>query len=129
METFTLIVFLMHVRGEPWSWDYREARTPGLTEEACKAAAKLMAPPHGIGRCQIDGQPDPKIVTMCVRTRAGMGVEERCIPDLSWSECTARLKELAKYGAGMDILCRLSKYPRPPQCDECQPSIGRRWAR
>jgi hypothetical protein len=58
METFTLVVYLGLV-GEPWSWDYREARTPGLSEGSCKAAARLVQPPQGRAWCFIEGRPEP----------------------------------------------------------------------
>ena len=59
METFTLVVYLRLV-GEPWSWDYRQARTPGLGRDECVAAAKLVQPPQGRAYCFLEGAPAPR---------------------------------------------------------------------
>ena len=60
METFTLVVYLW-LLDVPWSqWrDYREARTPGLGLEECKAAARLVQPPQGRAYCVVEGRPEP----------------------------------------------------------------------
>jgi hypothetical protein len=58
METFVLVVRLWLI-GEPWSWDYREARTPGLGWDECVAAAKLVQPPMGRAYCFLEGAPAP----------------------------------------------------------------------
>jgi hypothetical protein len=47
METFTLVVWLWLTDVLPYRESLREARTPGLSEDECKAAAKLVAPPQG----------------------------------------------------------------------------------
>jgi hypothetical protein len=59
METFTLVVFLWLQPGEAWSWDYREARTLGLSQDECMAAAKLVTKPQGGARCVVEGRPEP----------------------------------------------------------------------
>jgi hypothetical protein len=41
------VVFLWLQPGEDWTWDFRKARTPGLSEGECKGAAKLVRPPQG----------------------------------------------------------------------------------
>jgi hypothetical protein len=58
METFTLVVWLW-LTDVPFSQSLREARTPGLSEDECKAAAKLVAAPQGRAWCEIEGRPAP----------------------------------------------------------------------
>src|SRR5689334_3385112 len=58
METFTLVV-VFWLADAPFSASRQEARTPGLSEDECKAAAKLVQPPHGRAHCVLEGRPEP----------------------------------------------------------------------
>jgi hypothetical protein len=55
METFTLVVWLSYANPN-FGDGYREARTPGLTAEACNAAAKLVKYPQGSAHCVFEGR-------------------------------------------------------------------------
>jgi hypothetical protein len=58
METFVLVVRLWLV-GEPWSWDYREARTPGLGLEEMQSRGATGAATDGADHCFLEGAPAP----------------------------------------------------------------------
>ena len=58
METFTLVVLLLFT-DVPFNETVREARTPGLSEDECKAAAKLVQLPQGRAHCVLEGRPEP----------------------------------------------------------------------
>jgi hypothetical protein len=70
METFvvTLVVWLSFANPD-FGDGFREARMPGLTEEACKAAAKLVQRPQGSAWCVVEGRPEP------VWTKRSPGIE------------------------------------------------------
>ncbi len=56
-KPFTLVVWLW-LMDAPFGTS-REARTPGLSEDECKAAAKLVQPPQGRAHCVLEGRPEP----------------------------------------------------------------------
>jgi hypothetical protein len=56
--TVTLVVWLSFANPN-YARGFHEARTPGLTEEACKAAAKLVRIPQGTAHCVVEGRPEP----------------------------------------------------------------------
>src|SRR5262245_51256779 len=58
METYTLLVRLWLLPGERLN-EFHEAPTPGLGEDECKAAAKLVQPPQGRAWCFLEGRPEP----------------------------------------------------------------------
>lgn len=60
METFTVTLVVWLSFANPDFGDgFHEARTPGLTEEVCKAAAKLVQRPQGSAHCVVEGRPEP----------------------------------------------------------------------
>jgi len=59
METFTLVI-LLWLTDVPFSpQSLREERTPGLSEDECKATAKLVQPPQVRAWCEVEGRPAP----------------------------------------------------------------------
>jgi hypothetical protein len=133
MERFivTLVVWLSFANPD-FGDGYREARTPGLTEEACKAAAKLVHYPQGTAHCVVEGRPEPQwspptpeTFTLDVTRRIGIGLQRTWTPNLSESECKARA-ELVDPAQGW-ARCSSSRRPSPArECAACGEIPGRK---
>jgi hypothetical protein len=133
MEAFTVALVVWLSFASPDFGDcFCEARTPGLTEDACKTAAKLVHYPQGRAHRVVEGRPEPvrsppppETFTLYVVSRTGTGLQRTQTRNLSESECKVRA-ELIDPVQGW-ARCSSSRGLSPArECAECGGILGRK---